>query len=226
MYDDYYEPSEYDEQVEEFKNTLRESVKAETRDELTKLRSENSEMRATLKNLDKLTLEAEIAKHRYESEVESAKRSALVDVRRESAAELLKVLSEPSWRVNVTWEYGPKCEKCDEDRYLRYQTPRGKAESERCECAEELLKRYFIEELVAWSAAHRDRQLIVWHTGVGRLGDEAQWHTSTTKNPAGVSFESRCEDYSEYGYVSKEDAQEVADALNAQVVAEVNADGF
>lgn len=219
MYDDYYGPSEYDEQVEEFKTTLRESVKAETREELAKLRSENAEMRGKLKDLDKLTRDAELSKHRYEREVESAKRSALADVRRESAASLLAVLSEPAWLVRMTWEYGPKCDECDSERYLRYKTPRGNNASERCECAEERHPHYYVSEFVAWSAAHRDRKLIVWYTPVSQLADDPQWSTSTTKNPAGVSLEARCKDYKEYGYVSKDAAQEVADALNAQVAA-------
>lgn len=44
-YEDYYEPSEFDEKVEEFKNYLRESIKQETQDTIKKLNSENQNLR-------------------------------------------------------------------------------------------------------------------------------------------------------------------------------------
>lgn len=42
--EDYFEPSEFDEKIEELKNELRESVKKEVKDELEKLREENKKL--------------------------------------------------------------------------------------------------------------------------------------------------------------------------------------
>lgn len=44
-YSDYYEPSEFDEKVEEFKDYLRESVKEETQNKINRLESENKRLR-------------------------------------------------------------------------------------------------------------------------------------------------------------------------------------
>lgn len=43
-FDDYFEPGEFDEKIEELKNELRESVKKEINDEIEKLRKENKEL--------------------------------------------------------------------------------------------------------------------------------------------------------------------------------------
>ena len=44
-FDDYYEPSEFDEKVEEFKDYLRESVKEETQNKIKKLEADNQRLR-------------------------------------------------------------------------------------------------------------------------------------------------------------------------------------
>lgn len=56
QYEDYYEPSEFDEKVEEFKNYLRESVKKDTLDQIDRLEKENKKLRdevSILKNENK-----------------------------------------------------------------------------------------------------------------------------------------------------------------------------
>lgn len=50
-YEDYYEPSEFDEKVEEFKDYLRKSVKQETQDTIEKLNSENQKLKQQNDNL-------------------------------------------------------------------------------------------------------------------------------------------------------------------------------
>lgn len=42
--EEYFEPSEFDEKIEEFKDELRQSVKKEIKDELEKLREENKKI--------------------------------------------------------------------------------------------------------------------------------------------------------------------------------------
>lgn len=56
QYEDYYEPSEFDEKMEEFKNYLRESVKKDTLDQIDRLTKENKKLRdevSVLKNENK-----------------------------------------------------------------------------------------------------------------------------------------------------------------------------
>lgn len=49
---DYFEPSEFDEKIEELKNELRESVKKEINDEIEKLRKENKELQGIKRNFE------------------------------------------------------------------------------------------------------------------------------------------------------------------------------
>lgn len=211
-----FEPSEYDEKVEEFKQTLRETVRADIQKELKHLRASNAEMSDKLRDLNKLTREAETAKLRYERELESAKKSAKADVMRESAEELLRVLSAPAYRVTFEWNYGPQCDKCDGARKVHYQTPRGKPMTETCICFDSRVLHFKTEEMVAWTADHRNRKLMVWHKPVRTLDEDDRWDTIVLKNPEGVSLEDRMNEYHSYGYTSEAAAQEVADALNAK----------
>lgn len=50
MWDDFYEPSEFDQQVEEWKEALKKSVKKEYMDEMERLRRENAELMDIKKN--------------------------------------------------------------------------------------------------------------------------------------------------------------------------------
>ena len=54
-YDDcFYEPSEFDEKVEEFKDYLRQSVKEEVQQKIERLEKENAELRGVRDNWDKV----------------------------------------------------------------------------------------------------------------------------------------------------------------------------
>lgn len=69
--DDFYEPSEYDEMVEEFKEKLRASVKQEIKDEIELLKSELEELkefRAERAKYDKALKEAQQKADRKEAE--------------------------------------------------------------------------------------------------------------------------------------------------------------
>ena len=57
--EDYYEPSEFDEKVEEFKYYLRQSIKEETKNEIEKLRKENESLQEIKRNWDNLVKEYE-----------------------------------------------------------------------------------------------------------------------------------------------------------------------
>ena len=52
-FEDYYEPSEFEQQVEEFKDSLRRSFKQETQELIERLRKENEELREFIEVFDK-----------------------------------------------------------------------------------------------------------------------------------------------------------------------------
>lgn len=59
QYEDYYEPSEFDEKIEEFKNYLKESVKKDTLDQIDRLTKENEKLRDEVSTLKKENKELE-----------------------------------------------------------------------------------------------------------------------------------------------------------------------
>ena len=63
MYDEFYdEPSEFDIQIEEWKDTLRECVKKEYKEEMERLRKENAELLDIKKNWQEKIRELETEK--------------------------------------------------------------------------------------------------------------------------------------------------------------------
>lgn len=133
-YEDFYEPSEYDEMVEEFKNTLRESVKQEWKDRMAKLEAENKELQEVKKNFKAIKDDYENAKRNCEAE----KNRALVNAKREAhKARLSELLGDTQvnyWKITTERIQKPKCDKCDNNRRIKYITPMGREATEYCSC--------------------------------------------------------------------------------------------
>lgn len=137
-YDDYYEPSEFDEKVEEFKGYLRESVKKETQELIEKLQKENAELREVRDNWESIKRNYENKKRELQREISNCKYEA-ARMRLEELFEFCGmniILYYPIWeRV-----YKPKCDKCDDNRYVHFKSPSGKDCQEYCSCAESFNK--------------------------------------------------------------------------------------
>ena len=121
-WDDYYdEYSEFDMMVEEFKNSLKKSVKEDTQKLIEKLKKENEELRGVRDNWDKVKREYENKKRELQSEMYNCKQNA-ARMRLEQLFEacgMNVILYKPSSFA----VYGTKCEKCDDDRYIHYSSP-------------------------------------------------------------------------------------------------------
>lgn len=138
--DDFYsEPSEFDEQVDEFKKSLRASVKEEILAEMDRLRKENEKLTDIRDHWDEKVREFEndyaskkrdLEKKLREAETvaDNAKRMALFD--------LIRDYPDHAYTVDKKYIKKPKCDKCDDNRKIPFITPRGKAMTERCECDE------------------------------------------------------------------------------------------
>ncbi|SDK80663.1 hypothetical protein [Arthrobacter sp. ok362] len=214
-YDDYYgNTSPFDEEVESFKAALRAVVKQETQDELETLRTANREMTGKLANLNKLERAAEAAQRDYERKLSQAEQMARRTVEKEGLAKLLELFREPRYRVHIVWDTQPKCVKCDENRKLRYTTPRGNVGFEACECFVQT-QRWEVEETVVHEVARRGGKLLVWYHGTSRYFDDDSVGSPTVlKSPDGASLAELSQDPRGYGFPDADTAQELADALN------------
>lgn len=141
--DFFYEPSEFDQQVEEFKASLMKSVKEEFLQRMDALEKENAALREFRD--EKATFIRDC-----EAKVAKAQREARESEMKWKNARLHQLLGDfltVGWKVGYKYEYGPKCNKCDEDRYIHFLSPQGNNCKEQCNCAR-YTTRYFPQEAV------------------------------------------------------------------------------
>lgn len=137
-YEDYYEPSEFEEKMEELKKTLKESVKEEICNRIKELEEENMRLRGIKENWDKLESEYKSMYVALEREKNSYKQSA-AQMRLNQLFEatgMNVILYKPSG----TYVYKPKCDKCDDKRKIHYVSPQGRNCEENCMCADRYYK--------------------------------------------------------------------------------------
>ena len=148
-YDDYWaELSEFDQQIEEFKDSLRNSVKDEIKEKIASLENELSELKEFRDEKDKFIQECESKVREAKREAEVAIRTAKESEEKWKKARLHQLLGDyltVGWEVGNSWEYGEKCNKCDENRKIHFTSPQGKKYTEDCQCAKRHYK-YFPKE--------------------------------------------------------------------------------
>lgn len=134
----YYEPSEFDKKVEEFKDYLRESVKKETQELIEKLQKENAELRDVRDNWESVKRNYENKKRELQKEISNCKYEA-ARMRLEELFEFCG-MNVILYRPTGEYVYNPKCNKCDNDRYIHFKSPSGKDYKEDCTCAKRFWK--------------------------------------------------------------------------------------
>lgn len=132
-YEDYYEPSEFEEKMEELKKILKESVKEEICNRIKELEEENMRLQDVKNNWNKLEAEYKTKYAVLERDKNSYKHNA-AQMRLNQLFEatgMNVILYKPSGIV----VYKPKCDKCDDKRKIHYVSPLGRNCEENCECA-------------------------------------------------------------------------------------------
>lgn len=129
----YNEPSEYDQMVEDFRLSLMQSVKKEFLDKMQRLEKENAELREVKQNWERLKSEYEEKQREQRYQIEQERRN----VRRERLAKLFEQcgMNVALFKPKGSLFRLDKCEKCDENRRIHFQSPSGRDLQEECECA-------------------------------------------------------------------------------------------
>ncbi|MCY9755329.1 hypothetical protein M5X00_13865 [Paenibacillus alvei] len=158
--DFYAEPSEFDQQVETFKESLLKSVKEEYKAEMDRLRKENAELQAVKRDFESIKSQYQ----QKERKLEHAKNNMLREVRNERLSTLMEDFKVAMYRVSATWVKPEKCNKCDENRLIHYKTPLGNDENERCTCSRSQIV-YVPKEFICVRFRLDDRKdkLTVWY---------------------------------------------------------------
>ena len=121
----------FDEQVEQFKDSLRQSVKEEVQEKIRTLEAELEELREFRDRKD------EIERQYRESENE-LRRQCRTEIEKIKNTRLYGFLNEirfDAWAVDVQYVEGPKCDKCDARRQISFISPMGRKMNESCRCA-------------------------------------------------------------------------------------------
>lgn len=130
--EDYYfdDHSEFDAQIDEFKESLKKSVKQEYIDEMNRIKKENEELQEVKKNFE--AIKQDYA--RKEQELNRERNNLLSTVRKERLEELFKGCKSTAYKVGVTVVKIPKCNRCDDYRRIHFKSPLGNYMTERCSC--------------------------------------------------------------------------------------------
>jgi len=128
MYEDdfYCEPSEFEQQVEEFKKSLQKAVRDEYVGEMARLRVENAKLQEIKANFENIKADYAEKTKLSEVSIEKAKKMALIDLLEETKL----IMYAPKRKYFKK----PKCDKCNSNRQIEYITPLGKRATEECDC--------------------------------------------------------------------------------------------
>lgn len=129
-WDDYYEPSEFDHEMECLKQSIRDNVRKEIQDEMDRLRAESADLRTVKENWQEMKREHDQALR----ELRIAKENAEREAKRAKAKDILAEIAVIGYRPSVKYEVGPKCDKCDQYRYRHFISPLGREMKEECTC--------------------------------------------------------------------------------------------
>lgn len=171
-YEDFYEPSEFDSQIEEFKSYLRESVKQEIKDELERLRKENESLQGIKNRMGEI-----------EREHERAMSSAKQKVMRMKFADIIEACSQVYYTITIYSVPRPKCDRCNDKRMIEYTTPLGRTAYEHCTCYDQMI-RYKPEAHYVCEISERNGAIIVWHKKPHDDGDG--WSSARVVKPEDV----------------------------------------
>lgn len=167
--DDFYnEPSEFDMQVEEFKEKLAKAVKSEFLEEMERLKEENRNLQGIKEHFEQVKRDYE----RKKSECDRAMREAENKAKRMKIKELMEKFKTFFWRPDYEYLYGPKCDKCDRDRKIVVTLPSGNIVNDECQCGKSRMKVMVPESMVRYELADRDRGIAAWYCAYGNEGEK------------------------------------------------------
>ena len=113
--------------IEAIKESVRQDIKAE----MERLRKENAELQQYKQERQEVENVKKLYASRLQTEVEAYKR----ELRSAKIKELFGDYIVIGWGIEQKITLPPKCDKCDEVRYIHFKSPSGKDLREPCQCA-------------------------------------------------------------------------------------------
>ena len=133
---DYFNYSEFDQQIEEFKNSLRDSVKQEVQDRIKNLEDELAKYADIKANYEAKMSEMNNTIAEYNRMKDELQKDQEEKLRKLAYTDIFKGDSIDAWGICYSWDYiTPKCDKCDDDRRIHFKSPSGVDYHEYCSCS-------------------------------------------------------------------------------------------
>ncbi len=231
----YYEPSEFEQQVEDFKQSLRDAVKEEIKDKIASLEKELEDLKKFKNERHKFIADYEAQIREIKHHAESVERSAKESEEKWKKARLHQLLGDYlviGWKIGYTYELGEKCNKCDEDRKIHFTSPQGKPYSEECKCATRyytyfpkeatLSKIYVRKKDFSWN----DNGETDFYNRYYTVTDADEYDRYESTDEVYTSSDVDFEKVNQYRavFLKKEDCQKFCDWLNQKVKEKVKHD--
>ena len=186
-YEGYYEPSEVDQLVEEFKDKIREHLLPNIREEIEQLNKENTELRIKNEEYKKRESEINNKERDLKYKADNLKREVEKEFYESNIDDTLKDYIEKSevWFADSKGFRQDKCSLCNGKRKLVANFPNGKTTETNCDCSNLIHK--FVPEASELS-------LIKFNKRDSRYQSERKFYISKTYIPSKES--SYRDDYS------------------------------
>jgi hypothetical protein len=211
--DFYYETSEFDHQVNEFKESLLKSVKEEFISEMERLKKENAELQTVKHDFEQIKRDYKNKEQKLEMERQELERK----VRRERLSVLMKDFEVVMYRAYSKTELPPKCDKCDDKRRVHFKSPLGRNFTEDCECNKGELVYHPQEYICSSFSINRDGNgMDAWYKLKPNREDDYASYDSSTYAKVIYHDGLKYEDIKKYDtfFKTKEECQGYCDWLN------------
>lgn len=216
----YYEPTPADEiffeAKEKLENCLKETIKNRIQlleEENKKLKEENSEFKIKIREVKSKERQLEIKERDLEN-----------SVLRKKFSEMLKPLEKQYtiYAVDYGYKWIEKCDKCDEDRKIKFVSPLGRELKENCECSRNF-KVWKPKELnIKALSLYKNKKTYPYSISVTPKYDSPSYADMYCKfelqefieNLNNLEFNFEDFKYNDIGFKTKEDCQKYCDFLN------------
>jgi len=136
-YEDYfYEPNEFEQQVEEFKDVLKQSVAKEIADRIVTLENENKILKERVKGVDELEKTYKVQISHLEGEKANILRGYKQELYNATLKDLFDncTLFQRIYKIDQIRTPTPKCDLCDDKRNVIAVSPDGREHTVGCSC--------------------------------------------------------------------------------------------
>lgn len=215
--DFYSDLTAFDEQMTEFKDSLKECVKKEFLDKMGQLEKENADLRYIKKNFSEIEAE-------YKNkgrELEKVASEAKAEARRARVRELLDQYQIILWGIRTVDVFGQKCPDCGRYRKIEVTLPSGRKTDDICPNCGKSFRAAYPTKTILYELANRGNEIFAWYRDCGEKNDEyfvLEYARTICANKNLVDSHS---DYSQLSWYdslfrSKEEAQNYCDYLNGK----------